>query len=141
MDGIVVGPDEGRRASRRVVIKAAREEVVATESAYEPGRRGPLPHVHRLHADSFYVLEGELEFLVGDEKVRAPAGSFVLAPPNVVHTFWNPGPAPARFLNFHTPGTRFDEYLTASRREDESEAEFLARYDTYYMDQPHPADT
>jgi hypothetical protein len=29
----------------------------------------------------------------------------------VVHTFHNPGPGEARFLNLHAPGCEFDEYL------------------------------
>ena len=140
MDGIALGPGDGQRVSERLVIKAGREEIVVTETEFEAGRRGPPPHVHRLHADSFYVLEGELEFLLDDETVRAQAGSFVLAPPDFVHTFWNPGPANARYLNFHTPGVCFDEYLVAGRGEGESETDFLARYDTYYVDRPHPAD-
>jgi thiamine-phosphate pyrophosphorylase len=60
------------------------------------------PHVHRVHTDVFYVLEGELEFRLGDETVRVPAGSCVAAPPGVVHGFRNPGGA--RFLNLHAPG-------------------------------------
>ncbi|MDQ3823125.1 MAG: cupin domain-containing protein [Actinomycetota bacterium] len=137
---IVYRAGDGRRASKRVVIKAGRDEIAVTESRYEPGRRGPEPHLHRLHADSFYVLEGELEFLLGEEKIRAPGGTFVLAPPRFVHTFWNPGPADARYLNFHAPGVGFDEYLVSQPAEGESEAEFLARFDHYYVDRPHPAD-
>ena len=56
------------------------------------GRRaGPGPHVHRAHVDAFYVVEGELRFGVDPdvEPVRAPAGTFVLVPPGVVHTFAN----------------------------------------------------
>jgi quercetin dioxygenase-like cupin family protein len=137
---VVLRDDEGERASRRVVIKAGDDQLVMTDSRFEAGRRGPAPHVHQRHVDSFYVLDGELEFLLGDEKARAPTGTFVAAPPNLVHTFWNPGPAAARYLNFHTPGERFDEYLSVGRREGESEEAFFARYDIVNVDQPHPAD-
>ena len=139
-DAIVVGAGEGHRVSDRLVIKAGLDDLVATETTFEAGRRGPAPHVHRQQADSFYVLAGELEFLLDHEKVRAAAGSFVLAPPNFVHTFWNPGPEPARYLNFHTPGARFEEYLVASPREGESQTEFYERFDTFVVDRPHPAD-
>jgi quercetin dioxygenase-like cupin family protein len=50
----------------------------------------------------FYVLEGELEFRLGEETVRVPAGSCVAAPPGVVHGFRND--AGARYLNVHAPG-------------------------------------
>lgn len=140
-DAIVVGAAEERRVSDRLVIKAGLDELVATDTTFEAGRRGPPPHVHRRQVDSFYVLEGELELLLGDDKVRAPAGSVAVAPPNVVHTFWNPGPEPARYLNFHTPGAQFDAYLIEGPREGESQTDYFARFDTFVVDRPHPADT
>jgi len=130
-DAVVVAPGDGEPISR-VVIKAALTELVLTEMAYDAGGRGPVKHVHKRHSDSFYVLEGELDFELGDETVRASAGSFVLAPPDFPHTFSNPGPSRARFLNLHTPGMRFDEYLRERRRvADDEDPEFLAGFDVY----------
>ncbi len=143
-DAIVSGPGEGEPLEtehRELLVKGVRPELDFLEYDVGPGYKGPGPHYHERHVDSFYVLEGELEFLLGDEKVRAPAGSYVLAPPRFVHTFWNPGPAITRYLNFHAPGVGFDEYLVSRPNESETEAEFLARFDHYYVDRPHPADT
>lgn len=80
-----------------------------TWSRYEPGERGPDPHVHHVHVDAFYVVEGELVFGLGAElrEVRAPAGTFVLVPPDVIHTFGNESGDAARWLNFHAPSTGF----------------------------------
>ena len=114
VDGpILLGPGDGEAIGERLRIKAARPEIVVTESRYDPGRRGPDPHVHREHIDSFWVLEGRLAFTLGPDgdEVEAGAGSFALVPPNVVHTFRNPGAEDARFLNFHAPGMGFDTYL------------------------------
>jgi thiamine-phosphate pyrophosphorylase len=61
-------------------------------------------HTHRAHADVFYVLDGELEFRLGDETVRVPAGSCVTAPPGVLHGFRNPTGADVHYLNLHAPG-------------------------------------
>jgi mannose-6-phosphate isomerase-like protein (cupin superfamily) len=61
--------------------------------------------------DSFYVLEGEPEFLVGEEKLRLGEGSYVAAPIGVVHTFSNPGPERARLINIHAPSSDFHEFL------------------------------
>ena len=79
------------RAERTVRLLLAHDLLDVTWTRYEPGERGPDPHVHREHVDSFYVLEGELVFGVGSrlDKVRAPAGTFVSVPQNVVHTFAN----------------------------------------------------
>ena len=80
-----------------------------TWSRYEAGERGPDLHVHREHVDAFYVVEGELQFVVGPdlEQVRAPVGTFVAVPPNIAHTFNNDSTATARWLNFHAPSTGF----------------------------------
>jgi quercetin dioxygenase-like cupin family protein len=84
-----------------------------TWSRYESGEHGPDPHVHHEHVDAFYVVEGELRFRVGPEleAVRATAGTFVLVPPNVVHTFDNTSGGTARWLNFHAPSTGFLAHL------------------------------
>ena len=44
------------------------------------------------------MLEGELEFMVGDGTVSAPAGSFVYAPRGIAHTYRNAGTIPARYV-------------------------------------------
>jgi mannose-6-phosphate isomerase-like protein (cupin superfamily) len=104
---------EGEEIRETLHIKAGRPEIVVTESRYDPGARGPDPHIHRYHVDAFWILEGRLAFPLGPDgdEVEAGAGSFVLVPPNVVHTFRNPGPGEARYLNFHAPGMGFDTYL------------------------------
>jgi mannose-6-phosphate isomerase-like protein (cupin superfamily) len=88
-----------------------------TWSRYEGGQPGPDPHVHHEHVDAFYIVEGELRFLVGPdvEPVRAPAGTFVLVPPNVVHGFDNVSDSTTRWLNFHAPSTGFIPYLRGER--------------------------
>ncbi len=71
---------------------------------WAPGQRPVAPHTHAAHTDLFYVLEGTMEFRLGDGTVRVPAGSCVAAPPLLVHGFRNPGDADAPFLNLHAPG-------------------------------------
>jgi mannose-6-phosphate isomerase-like protein (cupin superfamily) len=113
-------PDEAAAISERPrrIVRALCEHPLldATWSQYEAGERGPDPHVHHQHVDAFYVLEGELEFGVGPdvEPVRAPAGTFVAVPPNVVHTFRNSSGATARWLNFHAPSTASSRTSKAS---------------------------
>ncbi|HEV8460971.1 MAG TPA: cupin domain-containing protein [Gaiellaceae bacterium] len=46
-------------------------------------------HVHYADDEAWYVLEGALGFIRGDEQIEAPAGSAVLVPRGVPHTFWN----------------------------------------------------
>ena len=69
---------------------------------FAPGRELEA-HVHPDEDDAFYILEGELTFVLGGEDVPAPAGTFVLVPPGVEHGFRNDGAAPVRILNIHAP--------------------------------------
>ena len=49
----------GDSPERRVEILCEHDAVHATWSRFAPGRDGADLHVHRLHTDVFYVLEGE----------------------------------------------------------------------------------
>ena len=66
-----------------------------------------VPHSHSDHVDSFDVLEGEAEFVMGDETVLGGPGSYVAAPIGVVHGFRNAGDGELRMLNVHAPNTGF----------------------------------
>lgn len=109
----VLAPGEGETIRPGFEIKVGRPELVLTEALYAPGDRGPDPHVHHDHVDSFFVLEGQLEWRFGPELEprTGPAGTFVSVPRDVLHTFHNPGPGDARFLNLHAPGLGFERYL------------------------------
>jgi quercetin dioxygenase-like cupin family protein len=113
-EGIVVPPGEGERlvGDKRVAyIKASVPALTLSVFELEPGFEGPEPHQHEDHVDSFYVLEGDVEFVLGNEPVRAGPGTFFAAPPGIVHTFTNPGPGGARLLNMHSPDAGFADFL------------------------------
>jgi quercetin dioxygenase-like cupin family protein len=61
------------------------------------------PHTHQNEDELSYVLEGTIWARIGDREVEAPAGSYVWKPRGVMHTFWNPGPQPARILEIISP--------------------------------------
>jgi quercetin dioxygenase-like cupin family protein len=96
----------------RAEILSDRESVNVTLFHFR-SEGGPALHVHRRHADAFYVLEGELTVPLGPdgEAEQLPAGSFVLAPPLVAHAFRNDSGTDVRFLNFHAPGEGFVQML------------------------------
>jgi quercetin dioxygenase-like cupin family protein len=52
-------------------------------------RRGnvPPPHIHHREEETFYVLEGEMTFSVGDQTIKAMPGTMVSTPRDVVHSF------------------------------------------------------
>ena len=114
---LLLAPGEGEtitdRPERTLRILADLDELIVTWFRYEPGQKGPDPHVHHHHTDAFYVLEGEVELSLGPELqvVRAAPGALAAAPPNVVHTFRNASDATAVFLNLHAPSLGFGNQL------------------------------
>jgi quercetin dioxygenase-like cupin family protein len=113
-DAVLLGAGEGELLNgpnRVATIKVGREEIALIEFELEPGFEGPDPHAHDDHIDSFYVLDGEVTFLMDGETVRLGPGSFVAAPLGVEHAFSNPGPGRARVLNIHAPSVDFHERL------------------------------
>ncbi|MGN6379426.1 MAG: cupin domain-containing protein [Gaiellales bacterium] len=110
MKGIALGPGDGERVPRgerhhRILCELPSLEVI--ELRFGPDFEGVDLHTHSDHVDSFYVLEGEAEFSVDGEVVRAGPGSFVAAPIGTVHGFRNAGDGELRLLNVHAPNTGF----------------------------------
>ncbi len=117
MDAIVLLPGQGERieaGASTAVMKATAETTGGafsmSEAMFPPGMKGPPPHAHRSTTDTFYVLEGTLHVTVGDREIDAPAGSYILVPPGIVHTFANTSDTPVRFLNINAPGG-WEHYL------------------------------
>ena len=52
-------------------------------------RKGNVPprHIHHREDETFYVTEGEMTFYVGDQTIKATAGTMVFAPRDVAHSF------------------------------------------------------
>jgi mannose-6-phosphate isomerase-like protein (cupin superfamily) len=109
MDGIVVPADAERvaRGTGTFRVLAELDELEVIDMRFGSEFEGVDPHTHDDHVDSFYVLEGEAEFLLGDETVRATPGTFVAAPPGLVHGFRSVGEGDLRILNVHAPNTGF----------------------------------
>lgn len=62
------------------------------------------PHVHDdEEEEAFFVLEGELTFLLGDQEVEAPPGTYVNIAPGTLHGFRCDSPV-GRVLNTLAPG-------------------------------------
>ena len=64
---------------------------------------GPPPHVHSRDDESFFVLEGEVTFQIGDQTITGKTGTFVQGPRGIPHSFKNNGKLPARMLVYITP--------------------------------------
>lgn len=113
---IHLAPGEGRLYSMgpiTALFKADAEETAGNYSIsewwLEPYTQGPGTHSHA-EDDIFFVLEGVMSFLVGEEWIDAAKGSFVLAPGGITHDFENRGAVRAGVLNISAPGN-FEQHM------------------------------
>jgi quercetin dioxygenase-like cupin family protein len=107
---IFLPPGAGRSYSMgriRALFKADGDETQKNYSIsewwLEPHTQGPGAHAHPKD-DVFYVIEGTMSFLVGEQWIEAPKGSFVLVPGGMPHDFQNRSSSRAGALNFSAPG-------------------------------------
>jgi len=99
----------GHQSTFKVLASQTGGAYAVLEQQVPPGHGPPL-HVHRHETEIFYILEGQFELTVGDQKVAAPAGATAVCPRNIPHTFRNIGPAVGKLLLTVIPG-RFADYF------------------------------
>ena len=98
------------------------------ESQMPPGGGFPFAHLHEAYEEIFYVLEGVVEYRVGDEWIAATAGSTVFVPPGVAHAFRNSSSRAARHLVVHAPVEALAMVEEIGRTPPEGFAAVLSRY-------------
>ena len=87
-----------------------------------PSGGGPPPHIHNNESESYYVEEGDIEFLLGEKIVSAKAGDFIHIPKGTVHTFTNKGKTNAGMLTAFAPSGMegwFEEVLVQVKDKNE----------------------
>ena len=93
--------------------------------------------------EAWYVISGALRFHLADREVIAPAGSTVLVPAGVAHTFGNAGPGPSRYLILLT--ATLDSLITELHQVDATEHPRIYRkYNSEVLEYPgscQPSDT
>ena len=90
-----------------------------------------------MQEETFYVLEGECEWQVGDQLVHAKVGTYVFIPPGVPHNIANASDMPARMImTVSPPGHEqyFEELVKLVTRNGPPDADAIsklrARFDT-----------
>lgn len=116
-DFLMVPPGAGEQLTIRggstLLFKAVAAGTGGAFSLHErrvpPGGRRPPAHVHPDRTEAFWVLDGAAEFELDGELVTGDAGSFVLVPGGVAHTFGATATTPAHLLVLHAPA--LDDYF------------------------------
>ncbi len=71
--------------------------------AVVPPQGGPPLHVHSREEEGFYILEGEITFQIGQQRIVAKAGMFANMPVDTPHSFRNESGQPAKMLIMIAP--------------------------------------
>jgi quercetin dioxygenase-like cupin family protein len=116
-DALVLPAEGGEpltiRGGSTLLFKAVAATTGGSFSLHErripAGGRRPSAHTHPDRVEAFWVLDGEAEFEFDGQHSRAGAGSFVLVPGGVAHTFGATEEAPAHVLVLHVPA--LDDYF------------------------------
>jgi mannose-6-phosphate isomerase-like protein (cupin superfamily) len=115
-DYLIMPPGAGERLTVRGSTLDFKAVAATTDGAFSlherhipAGGRRPPAHIHPDRAEAFWVLDGEAEFELDGELRQAAAGSFVLVPGGVAHTFGATATSAARVLVLHSPA--LDEYF------------------------------
>lgn len=109
-----------------------------------PRGMGPPPHRHDWD-EAYYILDGEVDFEVDGDCVKAAKGDFTYLPRNTVHAFKGASESPARVLIFAAPahGSEFFRELNEEVRsvpEDGAKiSEIGERHGIHFMPAPSAA--
>ena len=80
-----------------------------------PVGAGAPPHSHAGETEAFFVLEGQVRFLmgaIGPKEIIAEVGDFVSIPDGALHSFVVTGEAPARLMVINAPGNAHAAFFT-----------------------------
>ncbi len=80
------------------------------EVATHPGAGLP-PHVQHREDESFYVLQGEFEFVVEGRTISVGVGSLIYVPKGILHAHKNVGEGVGRMLVSQTPGGLYESFF------------------------------
>ena len=111
-------PGEGRRTSwvlgELVTYKIPSRRTGGAYALFEVATRagaGVPPHVQHREDESFYVLEGEFEFLLHGHTLIAGASSLLYVPKGILHAHRNVGEGVGRLLVTQTPGGLYERFF------------------------------
>ncbi|MBF6434970.1 cupin domain-containing protein [Nocardia cyriacigeorgica] len=90
--------------------------VSTVEVTLSRGADGAAPHFHTRSDELFYVADGELQLLAGEEIVTVGAGGSIVVPRHMTHAFGATPDSGARILIALMPGVqRFDYFRLLDR--------------------------
>ena len=77
--------------------------VVSVVESHDVPGGGPPPHIHHREDETFQILEGDYEFMVGGKTILAKPGTTLFAPRGIPHTYRYLGQTPGKLMCIITP--------------------------------------
>jgi len=111
-----LGKNEGTAVwfnNQLAIVKASGKQTGNRFSLVEllaPVGPGAPYHIHRLEDETFYILEGQMEFITGERRIKAGPGSCTFLPRGIPHGFRVLGPTPVHALVLTAPAG-FDSFV------------------------------
>ncbi|MFF0634306.1 cupin domain-containing protein [Nocardia sp. NPDC004151] len=141
-DSEIIGA--GQPASVRLLIDSeeAGGSVSTVEVTLAEGADGAAPHYHTLSDELFFVADGELQVMAGDEIVTVGAGGALVVPRFMPHAFGAVPGSSARLFIALMPGVerhgyfRFLEQLALGQTTPADIEAAQKEYDNYFVDAP-----
>jgi quercetin dioxygenase-like cupin family protein len=84
--------------------------IAIVEGFVSPGA-GPILHLHHSQNESWYVLDGDFLFQVGDQKFRVHPGGTVFGPRGVPHAFRCVGKTQGKMLLAFDPAGQIEAFF------------------------------
>ncbi|MGB0886123.1 MAG: cupin domain-containing protein [Chitinophagales bacterium] len=102
--GIVVGKE------------ATNSEYVITDGVIEPN--GFIPnHYHKWEDQTFHIIKGELEIIIGNEKMTVSSGDTIHCPRGIAHYMKNVGNENAKLISYIFPGDWAEDFFAETSRQ------------------------
>ncbi|HEY8172911.1 MAG TPA: cupin domain-containing protein [Dehalococcoidia bacterium] len=115
----------------------------AIRASLAPGADGARPHHHAKASELFFVIEGSVDILVGEEVITANTGDLAVVAPMAKHAFANASKnTPVDLLIVFGPGIeRFDYFrllqdVVAGKKNGEEILATQERFDNWFSDSP-----
>ena len=106
------------------------------------GADGAAPHYHTGSSEMFFMLDGKLEVLAGEEIVTVSEGDMLVVPPLITHAFRAAVDSPADVLIVFIPGVERFGYFRLLEKVGHGEAtvqdllDSQEKFDNHFVESP-----
>ncbi|RSN36056.1 cupin [Amycolatopsis sp. WAC 01416] len=106
------------------------------------GADGAAPHYHTGSSEMFFMLDGKLEVLAGEEIVTVAKGDMLVVPPLTTHAFRAAADSPADVLIVFIPGVERFGYFRLLEKVGHGEAtvqdllDSQEKFDNHFVESP-----